>query len=89
MTDRKAMPASSDSQLAEPQFGNAWPQGRMWSASIVVGHPGHQDFSQVPFAQRNDPIQTLTPQSPNQSFTKRVRLRAAYRRSDYFKPEAD
>jgi hypothetical protein len=39
--------------------GNTRSQGGMWSASVVVGHPGHQSFPQMPFAQRNDPIEGL------------------------------
>jgi hypothetical protein len=50
MTDRKAVPAGSDSRVAQPWLGNAWPERRMRSAAVIVGHPRHQDFSQVRFA---------------------------------------
>ena len=53
MTDPKAMPARFDSQGVQPRMGNARSQRQMWSATVVVGHPRHQDFSQVSFAQRN------------------------------------
>src|ERR1019366_1783011 len=87
MTDRKAVSAGFDSHVAQPWVGNARSQRGMWSATVVVGHPRCQDFAQVPLAQRNNPVQTLTPQSPDQSFAKRVRLRAAHRRGDNLKAE--
>src|SRR5271170_7317197 len=37
----------------------------------------------MPFAQRNDPIEALPPQSPDQPFAKRVRLRTMHRRGDH------
>jgi hypothetical protein len=67
VTERKAVPAEFDWQFAQPRIGNAWSQGGMWSAQIVVGHPRLQDGFQVPFAQRNNPISsdgpTITAQS--------------------------
>jgi hypothetical protein len=41
----------------------------------------------VSLAERNDPIEALTPQGPDQSFTKRVRLRTTHRRGDHLKAE--
>ena len=56
MTERKAVSARFDSRVARPRIGNAWSQGGMWSASVVVRHPRCQDFPQMPFAQRNNPV---------------------------------
>ena len=67
--------------------GNTRSQGGMWSALVVVGHPGHQSFPQMPFAQRNDPIEALPPQSPDQPFAKRVRLRTMHRRDDHLEAQ--
>jgi hypothetical protein len=41
-----------------------------------MGHPLRQHPSQVPLAERDDPIETLTPGGPNESFAVRVRLGA-------------
>jgi len=60
----------------------------MGSASIVVGYPRPQDFPEMPFAQWNNPVQALPPQSPDQSFAERVRLRAVHRCSNRFKAES-
>jgi hypothetical protein len=39
------------------------------------------------FAQGHDPIETLTPQGPDQPFAKRVDLGAAHRRADHLEAE--
>jgi hypothetical protein len=44
---------------------NSRTQGRVRSAPVVVGHPRPQSSLQMPFAQRNNPIETLSPQSPD------------------------
>src|SRR5208283_1540607 len=59
----------------------------MWSASIVVRPPRPQNLPQMPFAQWDDPIQTLAPQCPDEPLAKRVRLRTADGRSDHCKAE--
>jgi hypothetical protein len=38
------MSAGFDSEVGQPRIGNAWSQGGMWSAAVVVGHPRCQDF---------------------------------------------
>jgi hypothetical protein len=42
----------------------------------------------VPFAQGNDPVETLAPQGSDKPFAKRVRLGAAHRRGDHREAEA-
>ena len=85
MTERKAVSAGLDRQVDQPRIGNAWAQGRMWSRSIIVGHPRCQDFPQVRFTQRNDPIEALPPQGSDQPFAERISLRAMHRRGYHFK----
>jgi hypothetical protein len=40
---------------------NAWSQGGVWSAAVVMRQPRHQSFPKMLFRQRDNPIQALTP----------------------------
>jgi hypothetical protein len=47
------------------RIGKAGPQGRVWSASIVMRQPRPQSFLKMLLRQGDDPIQTLTPERPD------------------------
>jgi len=59
----------------------------MWSAAVIVGHPRAQGFPQVPFAERDNPIHTLSSKCADNPFAKRVGLRTANRRFDHGQAE--
>jgi hypothetical protein len=46
-------------------IGQAGPQRRVWSASIVMRQPRPQSFSKMLLGQGDDPIQTLAPERPD------------------------
>jgi hypothetical protein len=47
----------------------------MWSFAVVVGNPFAQDLAQVPFVQRNHPIEALAPDGADKAFAISIRLR--------------
>jgi hypothetical protein len=47
------------------RIGQAGPQRRVWSASIVMRQPGPQSCSKMLLGQGDDPIQTLAPECPD------------------------
>jgi hypothetical protein len=69
------------------RLGQAGPQGRVWSAAIVMQQPGPQGFAQMLCGQGNHPIQTLPPKGPDEPFAERIGLRALHWRLDHFKAQ--
>jgi hypothetical protein len=63
------------------RFWNSWSQTCMWAASIVMGNPLPQDSPQMLFAQRDDPVQTLSSYRADQAFAIGIRLWRLNRRS--------
>ncbi len=47
------------------RIGQAWPQRRVRSATIVMREPRPQSFSKMLLGQRDYPIQTLTSECPD------------------------
>ena len=56
----------------------AGPQGRVWSALIVMREPRPQSSSKMVLGQGYNPIETLPPKGPDESFAERIRLRASH-----------
>ena len=46
-------------------FRKTRPQGRVWSAAIVVGNEFTEDALQMPLVQRNQIVQALAPNTAN------------------------
>jgi hypothetical protein len=55
-------------------------QRGMWSFTVVMGNPLRKNRPQMPFVERNYPIETLAPCGPDEAFTMRVSLAAPHRR---------
>ena len=55
-------------------------QRGMWSFTVVMRNPLHKNRPQMPFVERNHPIETLAPCRSDEAFTMRVRLWRPYRR---------
>jgi hypothetical protein len=47
------------------RFRETSPQGRVWSAAIVVGNEFTKDALQMPLVQRNQIVQALAPNTAN------------------------
>ena len=59
---------------------HTWTQRHVRSPAVVMFHPGFQDRAQMPLRQRDQPVQTLTPNRSDHPFADRIRLRAVRRR---------
>jgi len=55
-------------------MGNAWAKAHVRPSPIVVFSPFSNQPSQVPLTERNEPIQALSPQAPDQPFAKGIRF---------------
>ena len=55
-------------------IGNARTKAHVRPSPIVVFSPFSKQPSQVPLTERNEPIQTLSPQAPDQPFAKGIRF---------------
>jgi hypothetical protein len=55
-------------------------QRGMWSVTVVMRNPLRENRPQVPFVERNHPIETLAPYGPDEALTIRVRLRCPHQR---------
>ena len=64
MTGRKAVSAKLDRPVAEPWIRKARAEARMGSASVIVADPFFKNRKQMPFAERNQKIQALSPEAP-------------------------
>jgi hypothetical protein len=53
----------------------SWTTCGMWPLSVVVRQPLGQHVAQVPFVQRNDPVEALASRGADEPFASRVRLR--------------
>lgn len=60
--------------------GQSRPQSRMWSFTVVMGHPLRQGPPQMLLVERNHPIKTLAPGGPYESLAEPVGLRRVDRR---------
>jgi hypothetical protein len=60
------------------RLGQAGPQGRVWSAAIVMQQPEPQSFAKMLLGQGNHPIQTLPPKGPDEPFAECIGLRALH-----------
>ena len=69
-------------------MGQAGAQRRVSSASIVMRQPGAQGFSKMLLGQGDNPIQTFTPEGPDEPFAERIRLWAPNRCFDDCKAQA-
>ncbi len=69
---------SGQCRLAGWVVGKSRTQRGMWSFTVVMGHPLRQHRPNMLFIERNQPIETLAPDRPNEAFTVRVRLRGTY-----------
>ena len=63
---------SGQCRLAGWVVGKSRTQRGMWSFTVVMGHPLRQHRPNMPFIERNQPIETLAPDRPNEAFTVRV-----------------
>jgi hypothetical protein len=64
--------------------GKSGSQRGMRTFTVVVGNPLRHDPPEMPFVERNYPIETLAPGRPNDTLTMRVRLRCARHRTKGF-----
>ena len=69
------------------RIGNAWPQARVWTPAIVVRDPLLEDASEVTLIQRDQPVQALAPNRPNQSFAERVGVSGRLHRQRAVRPK--
>jgi len=61
-----------------------WTEGAMWATlGVVMRHPLGQNVAQVPFVQRNNPIEPPASESADQPFAIGIRLRCARRRAQH------
>ena len=70
------------------RFRKTRPQGRVWSAAIVVGNEFTEDALQMPLVQRNQIVQALAPNTANHPLAISIRHRAPNRRLQHFKAKA-
>jgi hypothetical protein len=67
--------ASRERSAARGSVWKPWTEGGMWPFGVVVRHPFGENLAQMPFVQRNDPVEPLAPRGTDQPFAIRVRLR--------------
>jgi hypothetical protein len=56
-------------------FRNSWSRRGVWAAAIVMGDELNDNHSQMPFVDRNQEVEALATNRPDQPFAVRIRLR--------------
>jgi hypothetical protein len=72
---RQPMPGARGHGQANGGLGEAWSEGGMRAAAVVVDHPLFQDPSEVVLRQRNEEVQALPPDRPDEPLAEGVGLR--------------
>src|SRR5215510_13478008 len=66
---------------------DAWPQGHVRAACIIMGNPSVQQVAQVAYSEWDETIEALLPERAQEPLAQRIGLRTPHRGLEHPEPE--